>query len=449
MKRFSIRRRLVLMLSVSLLVVWAAMLISGYVETREEAHELAEARLEESAAMLMLLDLPRLNVLAQPDAVPRKEHDKDGDDDDANHVRFQVWRDDGTLLVRSTHAPQAAFLVRNGHALIAAEHKQWHSFAVHDANQGFQIRVFEASGLRDSLANKTALRMAQILLPALVVLALLIWFSVGRAMRPLLGMTGAIAQRGADNLEPISLESIPAEVQPLVDSLNHLLDRLAHSIDKERAFTADAAHELRTPLAAIKVQAEVALGARDDIQRSHAIHQVIAGVNRTTRLVQQLLLLARLDHPDSATMQPVDLGALAVECAGRKADAALRKDIELDLSTEPGCILHGDATALSLMLDNLIDNAIKYGRQGGRIAIAVTCDGSQLLLSVRDDGAGVPAADWPRLSDRFYRAPGNEADGSGLGLSIVAKIAQAYRGDLRFSSGIDGAGLGVTIHFRP
>jgi two-component system sensor histidine kinase QseC len=290
--------------------------------------------------------------------------------------------------------------------------------------------------------------MAQVLLLALPLLALLIWISISRGLRPLAQLSEAIAARDADNLEPIHLERVPAEAQALTDALNHLLQRLAHSIDKERSFTADAAHELRTPLAAIKVQAEVALAAPDDAGRRHAIGQVIAGVNRTTHLAQQLLLLARLDHLETAARQPVDLGNLARACVAQRADDATRKGIEFDVAAAPGCVLQGDPAMLSILLDNLLDNAIKYGRAPGRIAVAVERRQSAPQLTIQDDGDGVAAADRERLQDRFFRAPGNQVAGSGLGLSIVDKIAAAHGGSIRFGPGLDGRGLGVTIRFR-
>jgi two-component system sensor histidine kinase QseC len=190
----------------------------------------------------------------------------------------------------------------------------------------------------------------------------------------------------------------------------------------------------------------VALAATEDEQRRRAIEQVIAGVHRTTRLVQQLLLLARLDQTDNAYPQLVDLGVTATDSAARYADAAARKHIELGVAAQAGCMLRGDPTALSIMLDNLLDNAIKYGGDGGRVEVSVTRDGQQVVLSVRDDGPGVPDEHRARLLDRFYRVPGSGADGSGLGLSIVDRIARACGGSVTLGEGI-GVGFGITLRF--
>jgi two-component system sensor histidine kinase QseC len=446
-KRYSIRRRLMVFLLGSLLLAWSGMMAWNYREAREEIDELADEQLEESVRTLMQLDLKRL--AAPMEAAPASGDDSQdhahGDHD--GHVAFQIWDDGGRLLLRSRGAPASEYDRRQGHASIRTGKTVWRSYALRDARLGYQVRAFEDGKARDHLIAKLARRTMQALLLTLPALALLIWIGIGRGLKPLTTVSEAIAARDAGKLEPIALERVPDEVRPLIDSLNRLLRRLAESFDKERAFTADAAHELRTPLAAIKVQAEVALAARDETQRSAAIRQVIAGVNRSTRLVQQLLLLARLDHPDAAARQPVDLGAAAAECAAVYADQALRNNIELELSAAPGCIVQADPAMLSVLIGNLIDNAVKYGRANGRVAIAIGRDDGGVSLSVKDDGPGVPPESRARLLDRFFRAADNQAEGSGLGLAIVARIAAAYRAQIALGVGLDGRGLGVTLRF--
>jgi two-component system sensor histidine kinase QseC len=301
--------------------------------------------------------------------------------------------------------------------------------------------------MRDAVIKESAIRMSLVLLLALPALALLIWFSVGHGLRPLKLLSQALAKRNAGNLEPLQLDRIPQEAQVLVQALNQLLLRVRQSIDRERAFTADAAHELRTPLAAIKVQAEVALAASDAGQRSHAISQVIAGVNRTTRLVQQLLLLARIEQPNAMEKQTVDLAEAAAESVGRFADEAMRKGMEPELKAEAGCIVQANPVALAMLIDNLVDNAVKYGRQGGHIAVSVLHENGMPVLRVCDDGPGVQAQDRARLTGRFFRVTGSDVEGSGLGLSLVERIAQQYGGEVSFGPGLDGTGLGVTVRF--
>lgn len=447
MKRFSIRRRLLVLLLGSLMLVWTAMLAVGYYEARDEVNELADARLEQSARTLMLLDLKRLGRLAdgQYQGNERNRDDRDGDDDAHKHLDFQVWSDEGELLLHSSGAPAAAFDMRDGYRTFTVDNTPWRGYALHDRHRGYQVRVFETMQARDVVIDKVAGRMMQLLLLALPILAVLVWIGIGRGLQPLALISHAIAARHARNLEPIDVARVPVETQPLIDSLNNLLQRLSQSIDRERSFTADAAHELRTPLAAIKVQAEVALAAQDEATRRHAIEQVIAGVNRTTHLARQLLLLARLDHADAMTLQPVDIGRMAADCIAHRAGEAAGKGIEFDLSAPPDCLVRGDPTALSVMLDNVIDNAVKYGKEEGHIVVSVAHENAQVVVSIKDDGPGVAPGDRPRLFDRFFRIAGSEAPGSGLGLSIVDKIARAYGGTASVGDGLAGRGLGVTI----
>ncbi|HJV80339.1 ATP-binding protein [Noviherbaspirillum sp.] len=448
MKPFSIRRRLLGLLLGSLVLVWTAMLAYGYVELREEVGEQADARMEQSARTLLLLDLKRLHALVGRDREHNGKHE-DGDHDDKHpkYVDFQVWSGEGELLLHAPGAPDAAYDPHVGHGWVSVGGSEWRTFALPDPKRGYQVRVFETHGARTYLVNKLALRMAQMLLIALPLLALLIWLSIRRGLIPLTTISRAIGSRSADNLQPLDLASVPTEVQPLVDSLNKLLERLSESIDRERSFTADAAHELRTPLAAIKVQAEVALAAGDEDQRRHAIQQVIAGVQRTTYLAQQLLLLARLDHVDAAQLQAVDLGRLAADSAARYADAAEDKGIELEVDAQDACSMQGDPVALSVLVDNLLDNAIKYGRDGGHAVLKVWREAGQLVLRVQDDGPGVAVPERARLTDRFFRVAGSGVAGSGLGLSIVDRIARRHGGRISIGDGLDGKGLGVTARF--
>jgi two-component system sensor histidine kinase QseC len=441
MTRHGIRRRLVLLLAASVALVWAGMLGWSYVDTREEVAEQADARLEEGARTIMLLDLPRLAALA---SAPAGEEADDDDEDDDLQLRFQVWDRAGTLRLRSRGAPEVDFAPGTGHAMLAHDRYAWHTYALRDPVAGYQVRVFERPGVRGRLVNKTARRMAQVLLVGLPVLALLAWISIGYGLRPLRRVSDAIALRDAGKLDPIDLAGIPAEVQPLVDALNRLLQRLSASLAHERAFTADAAHELRTPLAAIKIQAEVALAAVDADQRSHAMRQIVQGVNRTTHLVRQLLLLARLDQAAApAATEPVDLARLAADSAARFAGAALDKGIDMALIATEGCTVHGDPVALGVMVDNLVDNAVKYGQAQGRIELVVRPG----ALAVLGDGPPVDAATQARLVDRFYRVEGHAAEGSGLGLSIVDKIARAYGARLQLGAGLGANGFGATVFF--
>ncbi len=448
MKHYSIRRRLLGMLLGSLVLAWAAMLGFGYQKVHEEIHELADARLQQAAHTLLVLDLKRLARLAQA-GEPGESRSRESEEhtDEAPPLAFQVWSERGRLLLDSAGAPALPFDTDDGYATRSFDGRDWRSYSVHDRKHGYRVTMLEPLAVRDHPVHELAGRMAQVLLMALPLLALLVWLSIRRGFAPLERLSNAISARGAANLEEIRLQQVPDEVHPLIIALNDLLLRLARSLDKERAFTADAAHELRTPLAAVKVQAEVALAAQDESSRRQAIEQVIAGVNRTTHLARQLLLLARLEHVEHDARRPVDLGRLAADCVAQRADEAGRKQIECELAAEPGCVVQGDPAMLAVLLDNLLDNAVKYGRSCGCITVSVRREASGLRLAVADDGDGVSEADRSRLRDRFFRVEGSAVPGSALGLSIVEKIASVHGGSVDIGAGIDGRGLGMSVLF--
>lgn len=448
MKRLSLRRRLLLMLIGSLVLVWGAMLLVGYGEAREEIHELADARLEQGAQTLLVLDLKRLARLAQLGA--DREVDRRAAAEHGFGVRplaFQVWSNDGQLLLASAGAPSAPQRPEAGFLTVVVDGRTWRGFSAYDRKHDYQVTVLEPLAVRDHPVREVTGHMGQVLLWALPLLALLVWVSIRHALAPLAQLSQAVGARDAGNLEPIRPPRVVAEVETLISALNSLLERLARSLDSERAFTADAAHELRTPLAAIKVQAEVALAASDEASRRHAIGQVIAGVNRTTHLAQQLLLLARLEHEEADSRQVVDLGRLAAERVAQWAGDAARKSTDIEVMAEPGCKLPGDPATLSILLDNLLDNAIKYGGAGGHVAVTLRHETGAVVLEVADDGEGVAEGDRARLRNRFFRVEGSAASGSGLGLSIVEKIAAAHGGTVSIGVGLSGRGLGVRVRF--
>lgn len=447
MKTFSLARRLLGLLIGSLVMVWAAMLLTGYLQARHEIDELADARLEQAARTLLVLDLKRLARLAQADA-PAGEgghHEAMPPPGASQPLAFQVRGEDGRLLLASRGAPPAAHALPAGHATSVIDGVAWRSFGIEDRKHEYFLSVLEPLAEREEPLAELARRMGQVLLWALPLLTLLAWLSIRRGLRPLARLSAAITERGSDHLEPIRMHGVPREVAVLVTALDRLLARLAASIEHERAFTANAAHELRTPLAAIRVQAEVALAATDAASRDQAIRRVIEGVDRSTHLAGQLLLLARMENAPVPEPATVDLGRLARDCLARHADAASRAGMEVALDAQAACPVHGDAAMLAILLDNLVDNAIRHGHSGGQLQVDVrTVDGG-IELRVGDDGEGVPPELLPRLADRFFRAADSAVPGSGLGLSIVARIAETHGARLAFGEGPGGRGFLATL----
>jgi two-component system sensor histidine kinase QseC len=236
-------------------------------------------------------------------------------------------------------------------------------------------------------------------------------------------------------------------VRPLVDAINLMLSRLQNSLERERAFTADAAHELKTPLAAIKVQAQVALGEQNTALQRLAMERVVQGVDRSARLAEQLLLLARLDVQEKVSTVPLKPASVAKNTLLANERYAQQKNISVMLIGDMRAEINAEPVLIGILLDNLLDNAIKYGRNGGSIEVAVRHADDRVQLTVRDDGPGVAPDDLTRLTNRFFRATGNQATGSGLGLSIVARIAEHFGARLHLGTGIGERGLAVEVSF--
>ena len=456
----SIRRRLMLLVLASIVLVWGIALMSSYRQATREVGEWEEARLAELAQILALLDERNLITLANARIDVREEerggepgaNDSDDDDTLPRDALFQVRGPNGAVLAGSPqlHALSAWDLPvpsTSGARTITLGGQMYHSFTLRDTALGHSVRVFEPANTRSDLVSGVASRIARPTLIALPVLALLVWFSIGWSLAPLKVLSSAIRSRDVNRLEPVDIGRAPTEVRPLVDAINLLLSRLLHSLERERAFTADAAHELKTPLAAIKVQAQVALAETDTGLQRLAMERVVQGVDRSARLAEQLLLLARLDLHEKISTAALRPAAVAKDALLANARNAEQKNISVTLTGDLLAEIHAEPVLIGILLDNLLDNAIKYGRAGGSIEVAVRHVADRVQVTVRDDGHGVAHSDLARLTNRFFRASGNQATGSGLGLSIVARIAEHFGASLQLGTGIGERGLAVEVSF--
>ncbi|MGB7552236.1 MAG: ATP-binding protein, partial [Chromatiaceae bacterium] len=286
----------------------------------------------------------------------------------------------------------------------------------------------------------------------LPLLAAWIWFATRRALAPIDAIADQVRRREPQHLGPLTPPSAPTEIRPLLGALNGLLARVDQALESERRFTADAAHELRTPLAALGVQASVAARARDTAERDHALAQIAAGTKRASHLVEQLLTLARLDPNLGITKSLVRLDELAAEVCADQAGAALAKGIQLELDAGADARVMANADLLRILLRNLVDNALRYSPVGGQVLIALGTVAGKVRLTVSDNGPGIPDAQRARALERFHRLVGQETEGSGLGLSIVARIAEQHGAGLTLEDGLGGEeggrGLQVVVQFE-
>ena len=266
-----------------------------------------------------------------------------------------------------------------------------------------------------------------VIIPQFVVLpiaVLLVWFGLSRGVAPLSALQQRLRARRPDDFSPIDVRVAPSEIGPLIDAMNELLTRLDSTMLAQRRFVADAAHQLKTPLAGLRTQAELAMRNTPYGETQASLEQIIAGTSRATRLVNQLLLMANAENPNSIAMPPINIAELAREQTLGWVDIAIQKGIDLGFEgTEAAIMLRGQRLLLGEAINNLIDNAIRYTPAPGRITVSITTQLRQVILAVEDSGPGIPVEERERVFDRFYRVLGSQADGSGLGLAIVREIA--------------------------
>ncbi len=440
---YSLKRRLLLALLGSIALVWLATAVFSYFDAQHELDELLDAHLAQSVSLLLA------QTGHEPEEIDTEHmpqlHKR------ARSVAIQIWENGRILRLRSVSAPAQRLSAQDeGFSDARVAGKRWRVFSAWDAGRRNLVQVGERYETRDEIAVNLARNLLLPLLFALPLLGLLVWFNVALGLRPLAALGRQVAGRDPGNLGTLDAGAAPAEVLPLVENLNRLFERVAQLIGNERRFTADASHELRTPLAALKTQAQVALASSSDAERSHALENVITGCDRAAHLVQQLLTLARLDPDELGSKAEVcDLQALAGKSVAELAPYALSKKIEIDLVEGAAVKTMGHAGLIAILLRNLIDNAIRYSPEGGSVHVRAARDAQAATLTVIDQGPGIPADERDKVGQRFYRVLGSEEYGSGLGLSIVKRIAELHGASLSLEDGPRGEGLSVTARFAP
>ncbi len=441
----SLRWRLLLLVSLTSLAILVLASSTSYRRARHEVQELMDDQLAKTAQLVLaqvqdgddhLVDLPA-RIAGIRGLKSRRNQ---------LTLEYQIARPDGVVLARSPNAPAAAVNGSLGYATFGADGDSWRTLTLESADRTIRVQIAESIPVRDKEALEIAIKTAKPLWVTLPLLLIAIYFSVRRGLKPLDVLASEVATRSPDNLTPLAARAVPREAQPLVAAINRVFYRLDSALENERRFTADAAHELRTPLAAARIQAQVAQLAGNPEQRAHALAQTVAGLDRATRLVEQMLRLARLDPlgqlPQS---RPVGLVDLAQRVAAGVQDALPQARIRLALADDVPPV-HGDPDLLEVALRNLLDNAIRYSPAGSEVIVVVKKEGGSRTLSVQDNGPGVPADELPRLLERFYRGSSAAAEGSGLGLTIVGRIAELHGARLELANR-DGGGLEVRLRW--
>lgn len=373
-------------------------------------------------------------------------------EDDLSTTVFQLWDKNGQLILHSANAPKTPLSKgMNGLTTHKINSISWRVYTSTIKKQSTVLMVAENYSFRLQLEHRLTKDSTLIMLLTYPFLGLLIWIIVGRALTPIKRIAQEIEQRAPSYLHPVNNKSVPKEIKPLINALNHLFERLLDAFNREKRFTADAAHELRTPLAAINAHAQVALKTEDRKALDSILLKMVGSVTRSTHVIQQLLTLTRL-VPEASINDPIrmNLETEAARTAAEIVPDALKKNIEIELVTtgdfEP--TIFGNPTAISILVRNLIDNAVRYSPHGSEVSIHIESTSKDIILSVIDNGPGIPEELRERVFERFYRVLGTDETGSGLGLGIVLKIIKLHQADIALETAPSGQGLKITTTFR-
>nr|WP_312445307.1 ATP-binding protein [Brevundimonas naejangsanensis] len=413
----SIRLRLFAILAVVTALVWGAAVVWVEVHTRHEVQRVLDRRLMESARMVSSLmrtgEMTPVASPALPGPVPAYDR----------QLSCQIWTMNGELIARSQNAPAESLAPdKDGFSERVIEGERWRVYTVNAPEGGYRVMVGDSLTIREHLVSSV---VAGLLGPAalgLAALGVLIWWSVGAGLRPVRQMTRILTERDADDLSPIGVAPGGSDLQPFVQSLDALMDRVRAARLRETEFTAAAAHELRTPLAGLRIQAQIAAATRDERTRRHALEQIQVSVDRTARLVAGLLALAREDVTAIDDREKRWTG-LAAPFQAQGPEPRLE-------APQGGMEVFAEPDRFNLVAANLMANAQQFARS--RIRVSAEGEGPSAVIAIDDDGPGVAAADLERLGQRFFRPAGSPGGGSGLGLSIVASAMKAHGGEVRF-----------------
>lgn len=434
----SLRGRLLWFLLAAITLAALAQASIAYRTALDDADQIFDYHMQQ-----MALSLRSSTPLSNTEANERVESAPGNDD-----LVVQMWSPDGVQVFHSVsraRLPQRAVL---GFSNVKANGTTYRVFSIQTNNQ--TVQVAQDLAVRRNMAGNLALRTLGPIAVMMPILMLVVWWVVSGSLEPVARVRKQVARRQADDLSPVSEAGLPDEVRPLVHELNLLFGRVRTAFDAQQHFVADAAHELRTPLAALRLQAQSLDRAADPEARKVAVGRLTAGIDRATRLVEQLLVLARQEASAAtgAARQQVDLAELARRTVGDLVGLAQAKNVDLGLQHADAACIDGQPDALHILLRNLVENGVKYTPHGGTVDIAVRAAKDSVEVVVEDSGPGIPPEERERVFDRFYRVAGSEAAGSGLGLAIIKAIAERHGASLKLDKSERLGGLAATVRFR-
>jgi len=435
----SIRTYLLLALLAIITLVTFVSLLQGYQSSISKAHQLFDERLQNMAEVIAIA-----NQSSQPQSTSNDIH--------SPSVFFQIWQDDSTLLARSNNAPDTlltAFDSITGFKDINFASYRWRTFTLRDKALQRWIITAERTDIRYSLAENVVLASIVPIVLAIPIAAFIIWIAIGLGLKPLRDLATQLSRKQADDLSPVLLKDTPDELSQLVTTTNELLMRLNTAFTREQQFSADAAHELRTPISILKVQLH---NLQADNKNKLALQPLANGIDRMGQVIEQILSLYR-HSPDQALLkqEQLDLAAIVQQVIAEQYDLIVQKNQKISLSNKSECLVKGDQFALETLVQNLIVNASKYTPHNGEILVSINSINNNVNLIVEDSGPGIDESQYDRVFERFYRIHGDRHDsnslGCGLGLAIVKHIVLVHNADISLDTSSSLGGLKVDVLF--
>lgn len=453
----SLKVRLTLYVVLPVMVALVTIGGIGFYSAYNEAQDIYDAELSNVAKLMLSL------LRAEDEEEARHVHPDNEDEINSDIVElgtdfeeaggrydrklaFRIWKGDRLLFYSKKAQDFGKRRVTAGFSDQDLDGSDWRMYVLPDRQSGYTIEIAQKFKVREHLIKRILTTIFSPLALLLPIVLVLVWAGLRIGLKPLLSVSDAVRRRSAMDLTPIpSCESL-VEIAPLINAINDLLGNLDYTLKKERRFTDFAAHELRTPIAIFKTQAQTALKATDDAQRRQILQAQVLAADRATAMVDQLLTLARLEHSDIPTSE-LQLAGLARDVVGERMPLAEQKSLTLQLDAKASPTLHGNREILTIILSNLVDNAIKYTQPQGKVTVTITQEHGSAVITVSDTGPGIPEDQLPFCTERFYRGPSQQTPGAGLGLAIVKRASELMNADLLLQNRPGGRGFEAVLRF--
>lgn len=456
-KQYSIRRRLVGGTLACLILILGAIGFAAHEVARDESEELFSARLATSARVLEALVARQLEkaTISSPIVIvlPKELDHADGDGTEKyghpyeTKIAFQVWNDSGALLAKSGSAPNEALgSLVSGFSKSKIDDQVWQVFVLQSGN--VWVLAAEKDEIRQEMLNGLSISILAPLIAGGLLMLLAVNLVLSLNMRSLRELADKISAREPESLALIELPKTPVELAPIVKALNDLLRRVKAAFEREQRFIDAAAHEIRTPIAALQVHVQNAMRADSEQEREQSLAEALIGVRRTTKLAEQLLAFSRITAKvDSEKFRALSLNQICRDVIGAQEPLLTQRGQTIGLDLAEECAVWGEPYKIQRLLQNLIDNASQYGLPHGDIQVEIRKQPKRVLLSVSNDGEPIPDDEADKIFTPYYRVPGRESSGSGLGLAIVKEIAEQHRAKVSVHRKPDGQGTIITVSF--